>query len=55
MAELVWRRASRCGGGACVEVLWQAATVYVRDTAHRVVAFDEAAWRVFIASLKAQR
>jgi hypothetical protein len=52
MTGRVWRKAKRCGGGACIEALLEEVAVYVRDTSGAVVSFDPDAWQRFIAALK---
>lgn len=51
----VWRTASRCGGGDCVEVAGMAGTVRVRDSKDRggpELHFGGDAWRRFLRWLR---
>lgn len=52
-----WRRSARCETGACVEVAVLAdGTIGMRDSEDPngpVLTFNPAAWRAFVAGLKA--
>jgi hypothetical protein len=54
-----WRKASYSGnGGNCVEVGQARRVVLVRDTTDRsgpALAFSPAAWRLYVAQVKAER
>lgn len=52
---LVWRRASSCEGGACVEIAIPGHVVFVRsskdsDGTHVTLSRDE--WKQFVAAIK---
>ena len=53
---LDWRRSSRCGSGACVEVATRDSDVVMRDAKDPdgpVMTFTGKAWTGFIGGLKA--
>lgn len=56
MAELVWRRSSRCEHATCVEVA-AADMVWVRDSQlgdrSPILAFDRRAWADFCDAIRA--
>ena len=54
--NLVWRKSSRCGTSACVEIAADTNAVYLRnsqDPAARRLVFSHGEWASFIASVKA--
>lgn len=56
MTEAVWRRSSRCEGGACVEVAFTDAGVLVRDGKDPdgpVLRFTREEFAAFVAGCKA--
>ena len=53
---LVWRRSTRCGSGACVEVAVAADGVHLRDGKDPDgprLTFRPDAWRAFVADVQA--
>jgi len=51
----MWRKASYCENGGCVEVAGNGHTVQVRDSKNPdgpVLTFTPAAWAVFLADVK---
>jgi hypothetical protein len=49
---LVWRRSSRCNGGACVEVAELDEMIIIRDSAepgHTLIAVSRDVWRDFLS------
>ena len=54
--DLTWRRSSRCGSSACVEVAIASDAVYVRksqDPAGSWLCFAAKDWRAFVEGLRA--
>ncbi len=54
--NLSWRRSSRCGSSACVEVAATSEAVYVRrsqDPAGSWLCFAARDWRVFVEGVRA--
>ncbi|MBF9130769.1 DUF397 domain-containing protein [Plantactinospora sp. S1510] len=53
LSRVTWRKSTRSGSsGNCIEVATPPQVVFVRDSKDRsgpVLAFEPAAWRVFIA------
>lgn len=51
----MWKRASGCGTGTCVEVAMRDSAVLVRDSKHPDVAlrFDHAEWQAFTEGVRA--
>jgi hypothetical protein len=50
-----WRRSSRCGGGACLELAASDGAVHARDAKDQAGAslgFSSAAWQQFVAGVK---
>jgi hypothetical protein len=50
-----WRRSSRCGSGACLEVADDAEAVYVRDSKVAdgpILEFSHQAWRDLIRAVR---
>ncbi len=55
-SPLTWRKSTRCGTGACVEVAGSGDHSLVRDAkdpAGPVLAFSRPAWRTFLTALRA--
>ncbi len=55
-SQLVWRKSTRCGSGACVEVALVGTFSLVRDSKDPegpVLTFSLPVWRGFIADLQA--
>jgi hypothetical protein len=53
--EVMWRRSSRCGSGACVEMSSDSEVVYLRDAkdpSGPQLTFSHETWRAWIAGLK---
>ncbi|HEY6594743.1 MAG TPA: DUF397 domain-containing protein [Asanoa sp.] len=51
-----WRRSTRCGGGACVEVATDGNTILTRDAKAPLdpsLAFTRSAWIDFMGDIKA--
>ena len=48
-----WRQAARCETGQCVEVKLDGDTVALRDSRGPALVFPLAAWKVFVAGVKA--
>jgi hypothetical protein len=54
--HLIWRKSSRCGTSACVEVAAGRKTVHLRnsqDPAARRLVFSHEEWASFVAGVKA--
>jgi len=53
-ARLDWRKGSRCGGGACLEVAKRNGEVLVRDSKNPavVLAFTPEEWAAFMEAVK---
>lgn len=52
---LVWRRSSKCDGGACVEVAELDAVIMIRDSTEPdgdPIKISRDVWRDFISSLR---
>ena len=52
---LMWRKSSRCDGGACTEIAVQDDAILVRSSSEPdgpILAFSPAAWRDLIAGIK---
>lgn len=47
-----WRRSTRCGTSACVELALGSTAVHIRDASGDVVSVPHGAWRSFIALIK---
>ncbi|NJC68987.1 DUF397 domain-containing protein [Planosporangium thailandense] len=53
--QYVWRRSSRCGSGACVEVAEIDGSIVVRDSKNPSgswLAFDRSEWHAFLAGVR---
>ena len=53
--QLQWRKAKRCGGGACVEVATDGDQFFVRDSKHPEITplrFSRAEWETFKTAWK---
>jgi hypothetical protein len=50
--HLVWRKATACANGACLEVAFTEDLVLVRDRVGQRLAVSREAWKGFLAAIK---
>lgn len=53
--QLQWRKAKRCGSGACVEVATAGDQFFVRDSKHPEITplqFSRAEWETFVGAVR---
>ena len=54
MSNLVWRRSTRCGTGACVEYAIDGDTIFTRDSkdpSGPMIVVSKPAWHAFVEAV----